>query len=873
MSKVFTGNVLLTFSRETMEKFFFTNNNKSFKELISLFTKQDIEASVIASPNTNSNLISFDYSFGSSFQGQQALTLKFIQTNSLFELWYLSKNSTDTLSQNAIKSILNSTNSEQLNSVLESRNYAPNGNTLYFSFGVGDDIRDWAGPFTANLAKYDLSIDESGIKEITLGFTVPGNMFLRNYIESKNDLNFSDALNRYNFLLKGKNLVHRVYEKVPMKEISKVENYVVKLLDNYITGITKSPTLIVLPNLNKIYDSAFNGQPTPKDTASLEKNARDLEDQADQAEKFFKLAKQARAASPQGRPEFYSGLSEQQIKELRIKAQSIRQEISRIKANNKEASLKYGEVQRTTYKLREAFGLKVSHSNVGDDEVLVEPGGFGSEIPITIDERTEKDYNRNKDKQNVVFSLIMEADNSSIPNTTENLIDPYINLKVFGDSISKYSQEVYDQEFFVENNLRLLKLWNLRGFTNNPNLDPVYVFGDRKLIANLLYLEDVIEFSDIGNRFLSDDKYSSNIKTKIQLSYYRVDYFDTFKKGKSSSSFNEDVFIGDQLSLKSDTFRDVKRNGIPIFRYNLQNPNVMSLSIENNAAYQNVYNVGYGIKSVSPFLNVKSGRFEEFIQSFRRDKIEIIRKIREDLSQYNPEKAKFKELLDPVKRYLVENPKFTSALLRETSSVYGPIDPRKKSDTFLRDSSILTYDQLAVIVAASIVQKFSNGGPFIEVDSVEEAALLESSIVENLNRLSYNVSIKTLPFFHISTLPVGQKLALLVASENKVVGANNLGTGAFYTGLYRILGFRHFLGEGELYSEFSLMRENTSVSENTINSALVVEDLTKKDEEEFVPVKNLLEEVNSVIKVIGAFGSAPGKAGTAILDTFSEKKQ
>ena len=471
--------------------------------------------------------------------------------------------------------------------------------------------------------------------------------------------------------------------------------------------------------------------------------------------------------------------------------------------------------------------------------------------------------------------MILESDNSTIPDSTETLIDPYVNLKYFGDAISKYNGNSYDQEFFVENNIRLLRLWNEKKFTNNPNLDPVYIFGDRKLIANILYLENITEFEDAGNYPL-EDEFSSNLTeaARVYISSYRFEYFNLFKKGKSSSSFNENVFIRDQLALDSEEFDSVRFNGVPIFRYNIQNPNVISLSIENTMAYRNVYDSGYRLKSLAPFVNVANGRFEKFIDSFSYDKFGILTKIAKDLGLYKLERFKFKDILEPVKKYLVDSPSYTQLLLKETKPVYGPLPENEKSDSLLRDSSILTYDQLAVIVTASLFQKFNSGRPFIEVDSIEEAITLESSILENLNRMSFNLTIKTIPFFYLSTIPAGQKLAILVGSENKIIGANNIGTAAFYTGLYRINGFRHFIGEGEMYSEFSLFRENTSTSENTANSIKVIEDLTAKEKNKLLPyVDAIFQTVNITSKILNATIEAskdPENYGTMFRNAYNQ---
>ena len=814
MSKVFTSNVFMTFSQEAMEKFFFTGNTKSFRESISLFSKQDIEASIIASPEIESNLIEFDYGFGEGFNKEYHLSIKLLQTNTLFEAWYLSRSGSDDLANNVIKDVINSEDRKVIENLIKTKKYVQTGNVLYFSFGVGDNLDDWAGPFQAHLTSTNISLGDSGIKEVTLKFAAPPNLFLRNYIESKTQMRLGDSLNRYNFLTKGKNIVYRSQVDMPENKVSNVDNYSLKLINSYISKITDCPTLIVLPNLKKIYDTVHNTTTAPgAGVASLIEEADSLDAKANQAEQLRRVSD---AVSPNGRN---FGLTWDQIRELREKSASLRRRAETIK------NTKIKPEQRTKNTLKEAFSFKVHVHNTDSDNIVVD--NTDRVIPVTIDEKIESDYNRNKNKNNTVYTLYLENNSSLIPDSVETLLDPYIPLKSFDVSLSKYSSIPYNQELFVENNIKLLKLWNKYNITNNPLLKPVYVFGDRALISKIVYLSDVKRFSDL-EQAISLEEYSSNAATRLFLKYYRIEFFEKFIKSKPSSSFNEEVYRTDDLALDSDAFIEERRNGVPVFRFNTQNPNVISVNISDFPAYRAVYDFGYRKKATTPFINSTDSRYEEFIDSFRKNRQSVLDQVEKAIKSISLTDAKLIDIITPVKTILISNSEFTYSILRDNIDKFNGkyVLPDQKPLEFINDPRVLTYDDLSLLIATAIYKKYNKDKPFVEFDNVQESINYESSVLENLNNLSMDLSIKCLPFFHLSNLEVaGQKHCIFVSNDNKIIGADSITKTSFISGIYRFKGFRHYISSDEIFSEFSLFKEIRSSIENVRESVRILDDI------------------------------------------------
>jgi hypothetical protein len=124
--------------------------------------------------------------------------------------------------------------------------------------------------------------------------------------------------------------------------------------------------------------------------------------------------------------------------------------------------------------------------------------------------------------------------------------------------------------------------------------------------------------------------------------------------------------------------------------------------------------------------------------------------------------------------------------------------------------------ELAVIIAASIFIRINKGNrPFIEINNSNEFSLVEREMMEQLNRITNFVTIKTLPFFSLAGNRINGTPCALVGKLNSITKEQS-SKAAFYTGIYSINGWRHYISPSEMYSEFSLVKSEKNNVGNTV---------------------------------------------------------
>ena len=273
MSKVFTGNVFISTSRQAIEKVFFSKNRLSnFNDRIISLEEEDLRRSLLVTPNKNTNLISLDYSFGSTNSDSNFLRLKFVETDSLFEFFYINKTVGSTLltkliqelEQNDLREKKTVTGKYNRSNVYGNlfngdSDAVLNDGRIFFAFGVGSDTKEWAGPFVADL--YSAEIDETadGIREITLSYTTTPSYFLSNLINTKASDGLETAINKYKRVLSNKrNIVAKSELELKRGDVElNIHQSVVQLIKRYIgTCTNNSESVILLPDLDYAYFKA-----------------------------------------------------------------------------------------------------------------------------------------------------------------------------------------------------------------------------------------------------------------------------------------------------------------------------------------------------------------------------------------------------------------------------------------------------------------------------------------------------------------------------------------------------------------------------------------------------------------------------------------
>ena len=123
---------------------------------------------MLVSPHSNNNFISLDFNFPVkvSGDGTKFAILKLLETSKLLEYFNISSNSFEEVlvSRAKVKKAILGGDKviDDLSKGLRPR--------FYISFGIGDDLREWSGPYSMDLIDASISITSDGVRELELMF-------------------------------------------------------------------------------------------------------------------------------------------------------------------------------------------------------------------------------------------------------------------------------------------------------------------------------------------------------------------------------------------------------------------------------------------------------------------------------------------------------------------------------------------------------------------------------------------------------------------------------------------------------------------------------------------------------------------------------
>ena len=114
-----------------------------------------------------------------------------------------------------------------------------------------------------------------------------------------------------------------------------------------------------------------------------------------------------------------------------------------------------------------------------------------------------------------------------------------------------------------------------------------------------------------------------------------------------------------------------------------------------------------------------------------------------------------------------------------------------------------------------------------------------AEFTEQLARSALQMSIKTLPTFHLSNMSVLTSLCLVLAQDMPVGLANAKDRSLlnhFFSGLYKIVGAKHVISAGDAYSQFKLVKNviNTTSEPTETDKELQLKEITSEGIKEIV---------------------------------------
>jgi hypothetical protein len=318
------------------------------------------------------------------------------------------------------------------------------------------------------------------------------------------------------------------------------------------------------------------------------------------------------------------------------------------------------------------------------------------------------------------------------------------------------------------------------------------------------------------DRSILDEQYQKDARDNI------LSKSDTVNKTPFGNLYEvpEEFSIGVSQLDREDSLAALQKasaeNRFPIFKYNTSNPNVLQLKTDVSLAYYAAMQMGWQ-KSIDrqaagvvtgllttkhatlPVLNTEEAINFLFANNFADgtfdDKIELIR-----------------ELEKRVSHSLVEdyNLKAEQVAL-EQSTPMRRVEPQ-------------TYNIQTIAAqigeVASQMQVEGNA-PVIMVDQEKpgDPTSIMAQLLTQAQRRAFNVTLKTTPLFHLSTVGKGMlSNCLLFAQDPPVIKTGTRPTQNFFntflSGMYQIVGFKHKIdATGEASSEFTLIGGPISTTE------------------------------------------------------------
>lgn len=398
------------------------------------------------------------------------------------------------------------------------------------------------------------------------------------------------------------------------------------------------------------------------------------------------------------------------------------------------------------------------------------------------------------------------------------------------DSIKKLSKSEYPFHFvmFTETQQSILDVWSkeeakfplFAGYKKFTNTREAIIVGDSAMIRDYLYGSALIKDRDKevakirreskkaskkDNSFISEENSPSpDLVAELSIPLHPTDrvvigvpsYTEKIREiiftSKGTGSFGDPSYLPDDFAFgigefSKEALTRVRRQNIPVFRYNTEAPNVIDMKFNFAPIYLAQLKMGFQKEIMKKASATVEGALPAGIGSLpiktRGAGIAFLKLKQYSMGLGNDDSISIlKELAGRLSPELLAELKTTN--------------PDKGADAI---ASLLNSTTKNDIKATLLVDQLLPGNP--------QNILTELS--EDMYRNALQIDITTLPTFHISTVSTLGQLCLLFAQDTPILMGNKpirSLMNSFFSGVYKIMGWTHKITATGASSEFRLVK-------------------------------------------------------------------
>ena len=851
------ASVVLSFSKKPILKLFSTTNIAQVPNILAELDETNDDVFVFGDSATNKNLISLEHSLGLGGD-QMQIVLSFIDPENEFEKRFITTNlmeivgtsfagtgSTEKEHVVSDQKQLKEISKEQQKSEIEEYLANFGSRYVYVAYGVGGNVRSWAGPFKCILtgAKIDISkgkivtiklatiLDSIqtrfGLQYESIRFNLEG--LRQYYIGHSQEITFLPYQYKQAGIEKVEigeqiNNEQDVFNALEKVDLSKIANFikdvdihaiVVDTLRNYVSQVLRTPNVIVLlPNINWICRAGIS--------------------------QTLKATKEDQTEDP--------------VKDMWRTNPQIRM----------------ATTYRSMQKLLSSFSLELASDYLGEptakpDKRIINAKLLHGNPPLISNVDQEKLTTLQAQFTSFFKNRKFVAKKqTSITSTQTPQHTQAINDIISG--IQRQSKTLYDFYWgtFYESNINILELWKEYP-TDSPLFfggremalekdgtpQPVAVVGDIGLIKRFLYgwenlaktKEKISEFTEKaddletflnvappgsdwqGTSWPGQAEYLASVKAApIQIKQNITAAMDLAPIHPNDAvtlkdqSYNEEIrkivyrkpeeLVGAFGSISDvpkgfDLAKEIEERGlnenyvtensIPVFRYNFPNPNILDFKFNLDGQY---------------LSELKTGFFHEFGRLASDTVGGILKDKYLDVGISTVEEGvAYLRLRDITQDHFTNN-YLRLELIHDLFELYGK--GVGESGIIQVGKNLLMIDECFAIYKKVLAEEGDK--PYIGLDFLlpGKANLVLAGMANQLYRKAVQIDLKTLPVFHLSNNDAVQRgLTYLFVQDVPVVGSTpstRSTLNKFASGLWSIVGFKHVINKSTIESNFKLVK-------------------------------------------------------------------